>query len=107
MSAMSAAELLFLPKVYDWSQFKTLVDVGGSLGVTLGAIKAKHKGVKCINFDLPEVVAAAPPVEGVEHVGGDVFDPATIPQVSPSSWPRRINPSCCPAWRLFAIDHPP
>jgi hypothetical protein len=21
-------------------------------------------------------------------------------------WPRRINSSCCPAWRLFAIDHP-
>jgi hypothetical protein len=21
-------------------------------------------------------------------------------------WPRRINSSCCPAWRLFDIDHP-
>eukprot|EP00240_Pyramimonas_obovata_P003796 CAMPEP_0118922862 /NCGR_PEP_ID=MMETSP1169-20130426/1629_1 /TAXON_ID=36882 /ORGANISM="Pyramimonas obovata, Strain CCMP722" /LENGTH=376 /DNA_ID=CAMNT_0006863789 /DNA_START=193 /DNA_END=1323 /DNA_ORIENTATION=+ len=79
MSTFSAAELLFLPKSYDWGQFGKLVDVGGSLGVTVAAIKKEFPQVTCLNFDLPEVVAAAPPLEGVEYVGGDMFDPATIP----------------------------
>ncbi|KAI4997754.1 hypothetical protein ZWY2020_053096 [Hordeum vulgare] len=29
-----------------------------------------HEGV---NFDLPDVFAAAPPIAGVKHVGGDMF----------------------------------
>ncbi|KAJ0086633.1 hypothetical protein Patl1_07133 [Pistacia atlantica] len=33
----------------------------------------KMKASKCINFDLPHVVAHAPPKSGVEHVGGDMF----------------------------------
>ena len=35
--------------------------------------------MECVNFDLPEVVATAAPLEGVEHVGGDMFKPETFP----------------------------
>ncbi|KAL0349279.1 UNVERIFIED_CONTAM: Acetylserotonin O-methyltransferase [Sesamum angustifolium] len=30
--------------------------------------------IKAINFDRPEVVSEAPPIDGIEHVGGDMFE---------------------------------
>lgn len=54
-----------------------LVDVGGGTGGTIGMITAKHSHIRGINFDLPHVIAQAPPLPGVDHVGGDVF--ASIP----------------------------
>ncbi|CAM6019931.1 unnamed protein product [Sphagnum balticum] len=51
-----------------------LVDVGGGLGSSLALITAKYPHIRGINFDLPHVVAAAPPYPGVEHVGGDMFE---------------------------------
>lgn len=51
-----------------------LVDVGGSAGDCLKMIMSKYGGIKeGINFDLPEVVAQAPQIPGVTHVGGDMF----------------------------------
>jgi hypothetical protein len=40
-------------------------------------------------------------------VDADVAIQAMMWQVSQPLSPRRSNSSCCPAWRLFAIDHPP
>nr|CAB3496672.1 unnamed protein product [Digitaria exilis] len=51
-----------------------LVDVGGGTGATLQMITARHKHLRGINYDLPHVIAKAPTVEGVEHVGGIMFD---------------------------------
>ncbi|KAJ7538870.1 hypothetical protein O6H91_11G066700 [Diphasiastrum complanatum] len=51
----------------------TLVDVGGGVGLTISKIVAAHPDIKCINFDLPHVVAVAPSIPGVEHVEGDMF----------------------------------
>ncbi|KAF7081904.1 hypothetical protein CFC21_085809 [Triticum aestivum] len=51
----------------------TLVDVGGGIGATVGAITAHYPTVKGINFDLPHVISEAPPFSGVTHVGGDMF----------------------------------
>ncbi|KAJ0086301.1 hypothetical protein Patl1_08347 [Pistacia atlantica] len=50
-----------------------IVDVGGGIGANLGTITSKYPHIKGINFDLPRVVAHAPPISGVEHVGGDMF----------------------------------
>ncbi|GAB2300649.1 Nicotinate N-methyltransferase 1 [Dionaea muscipula] len=51
-----------------------LVDVGGSAGDCLKMILQKFENIKeGINFDLPEVVAKAPHIPGVTHVGGDMF----------------------------------
>ncbi|CAL0302200.1 unnamed protein product [Lupinus luteus] len=51
-----------------------LVDVGGGLGINLKLITSKYPNVKGINFDLPHVIEHAPPYDGVEHVGGDMFE---------------------------------
>ncbi|KAE8682966.1 Caffeic acid 3-O-methyltransferase [Hibiscus syriacus] len=41
-----------------------LVDVGGSLGVTLGLITSKYPSINGINFDLPHVIQHAPAYPG-------------------------------------------
>ncbi|GAY67245.1 hypothetical protein CUMW_255060 [Citrus unshiu] len=60
--AMSGVSVPFMTSVLDgydgFKGVKRLVDVGGSAG---------------INFDLPEVVAEAPSIPGVTHIGGDMF----------------------------------
>ncbi|CAN8294682.1 unnamed protein product [Cochlearia groenlandica] len=55
-----------------------LVDVGGNLGANLALIIAKYPQLKGVNFDLPHVVQEAPQIQGVEHVGGNMFN--AIPQ---------------------------
>ncbi|KAJ9680996.1 hypothetical protein PVL29_020084 [Vitis rotundifolia] len=57
-----------------FEQLKEVVDVGGGLGVTLGAITSKYPSIKGINFDLPHVIEHAPHYPGVEHIGGDMFE---------------------------------
>ncbi|KAK9075133.1 hypothetical protein SSX86_003453 [Deinandra increscens subsp. villosa] len=52
---------------------KSLVDVGGGLGITLNMIVSKHPTIKGINFDLPHVIKHAPLYQGIEHIGGDMF----------------------------------
>ncbi|KAJ0236645.1 O-methyltransferase domain-containing protein [Hirschfeldia incana] len=52
----------------------TLVDVGGSIGTNLSQVLSKFPHLKGVNFDLPHIVAEAPQIHGVEHIGGDMFD---------------------------------
>ena len=66
---------------YDFSQFGTVVDVGGSTGTLLAAILRAHPGVRGVLFDLPHVVAGATPVlagaavaDRCEVVGGSFFE---------------------------------
>ncbi|KAI4389156.1 hypothetical protein MLD38_001412 [Melastoma candidum] len=53
---------------------ESLVDVGGGRGTTLSMIMSKYPHIKGINFDLPQVICSAPPLEGIEHVGGNMFE---------------------------------
>ncbi|KAF8042713.1 hypothetical protein BT93_A1138 [Corymbia citriodora subsp. variegata] len=76
--AMSGVSVPFMKAIlggYDgFAGAGRLVDVGGSAGDCLRMIMRKHPHVReGINFDLPEVVAKAPPIPGVTHVGGDMF----------------------------------
>ncbi|XP_024542086.1 bergaptol O-methyltransferase [Selaginella moellendorffii] len=50
-----------------------IVDVGGGHGACVHKIVQDYPHLKGINFDLPDVVAAAPQYPGIEHVGGDMF----------------------------------
>ena len=43
-----------------FKQLRQLVDVGGSLGVTLNLITSKYPHIKGINFDLHHVIQHAP-----------------------------------------------
>ena len=65
---------------YDFSQFQTVVDVGGSYGTLLAAILQSNPTMRGILFDQPHVAAAAQgqlEVAGVAErcttVGGDFF----------------------------------
>jgi len=93
MSFFSFGELPIVTGMYDWSAYegKTVVDVGGNYGPVMGALKAKYPSIKAVSFDLPEVIAAAGEApEGVELVGGDFFDPATIPKTDGAIFMKHI-----------------
>ncbi|WMV34461.1 hypothetical protein MTR67_027846 [Solanum verrucosum] len=63
-----------LDKYKGFENIKTLVDVGGGLGSNLKMITTKYPTIKGTNFDVPHVVQHAPTYNGVEHVGGDMFE---------------------------------
>lgn len=76
--SMSGVSVPFMKAILDgydgFEGVRRLVDVGGSAGDCLRMILDKHPHVtEGINFDLPEVVAKAPTLARVTHVGGDMF----------------------------------
>lgn len=61
-------------EAYDFGGIGSLVDVGGASGNMLGHVLSRHPGVKGVLYDLPHVVADAPPL--LESFG--VADRVTI-----------------------------
>lgn len=61
------------PEVFRAEGIRSLVDVGGGDGTTLGNLVKACPWIRGINFDLSHVVSVAPRRCGVEHVGGDMF----------------------------------
>ncbi|PIM98238.1 Hydroxyindole-O-methyltransferase [Handroanthus impetiginosus] len=59
---------------------ESLVDVGGNDGTAIGMFVKAFPWIQGINFDLPRVVRGAPAIEGVMHVGGDMFE--SIPKAN-------------------------
>src|SRR5688572_4839141 len=71
-------------KAYDFSGFRTVVDVGGATGNMLAAILSRHAGPRGVLFDLPHVVKDAPALlqatgvaDRVAIEGGSFFE--TVP----------------------------
>ncbi|XVF67990.1 hypothetical protein PTKIN_Ptkin10aG0166400 [Pterospermum kingtungense] len=52
----------------------SLIDVGGGNGTALTLLVKAFPWIRGINFDLPHVVAVAPKYNGIENVGGDMFE---------------------------------
>ncbi|KAK6161556.1 hypothetical protein DH2020_004937 [Rehmannia glutinosa] len=52
----------------------SVVDVGGHEGTAIGMLVKAFPWIRGINFDLPEVVSGAPLLQGVDHVGGNMFE---------------------------------
>ncbi|KAK6121513.1 hypothetical protein DH2020_044743 [Rehmannia glutinosa] len=52
----------------------SLVDVGGGDGTALRTLVKACPWIRGINFDLPHVVNVALHSDGIEHVGGDMFE---------------------------------
>lgn len=79
LRAMTATSEPFMEALLDgyaggFDGVGTLVDVGGSSGACLEMIMRRVRTIReGVNFDLPNVVAAAPPIAGVRHAGGDMF----------------------------------
>lgn len=68
-------------EAYDFSGIGSLVDVGGASGNMLGHVLSRHPGVKGVLYDLPHVVADAPPLleahgvaDRVEILSGSFFE---------------------------------
>jgi precorrin-6B methylase 2 len=85
MTGLSRAVTRSVIAAYDFSAFEQVVDVGGGQGALLAAILAASPSAHGVLFDLPHVVAAAPPVLAAAGVtdrcrimGGNVFE--TLPE---------------------------
>jgi hypothetical protein len=70
-----------LAAAYDFSQFRTIVDVGGGGGALIAAVLGRYPGVRAVLFDLPDVVGDARGfieqagfAARCELVGGSFFD---------------------------------
>jgi hypothetical protein len=59
MASISGVENPAVANAYDFSRFKTIVDVGGSHGHLLAEILRKHRKVRGIVFDQPSVIERA------------------------------------------------
>lgn len=80
MTAKSHADIHEILAAYDFSNFKTIADIGGGHGHAIKAILGAYPQAKGILFELPHVVAEVPhDTERLELVAGDFFrDP--LPQ---------------------------
>jgi len=84
MAELSRGAADGIADAFDFSSFKCIVDVGGGLGETLATILSRNQQCTGILYDLPHVIANAPPVlaaHGVADrcgvIGGDMF--ASVP----------------------------
>src|SRR5678816_2040887 len=80
MSAVTAHTNEAITSLYDFSQFGTIVDVGGGHGGLITSILEKNPQVKGVLFDAAEVIEGARPkieaaglADRVETVAGDFF----------------------------------
>ncbi|KAK3432231.1 caffeic acid 3-O-methyltransferase [Eucalyptus grandis] len=75
--SMRTGSAIYMPKIAQhyrgFSKAKTVVNVGGGIGETLKTILSKNPHIRAINYDLPHVIATAPPIPGITHVGGDIL----------------------------------
>ncbi|XVE48794.1 hypothetical protein DITRI_Ditri01bG0031300 [Diplodiscus trichospermus] len=60
------------PEVFDG--IGSLVDVGGGNGTALSILVKAFPWIRGINFDVPHVAAGAPKFDGIENVGGNMFE---------------------------------
>jgi len=72
MAGNNSQEPAAVASAYDFSTFKTIVDVGGATGNMLAAILANHAGPRGILFDQPHVVRDAPSLLRSKGVDGRV-----------------------------------
>lgn len=79
-NAMSSASSVTGPIVadtYDFSGFKTIVDIGGGHGSLLAAIITKYPHLRGVVFDLPEVIQSVNPdklTNKLDFQAGDFFE---------------------------------
>ena len=73
MTSMADAVSAAVVAAYDFSRYRTVVDVGGGHGRLLNGILDRYPTVKGLLFDQPDVVAGAE-AERFEVVGGNFFE---------------------------------
>ncbi|MBX3300874.1 MAG: methyltransferase [Nitrospira sp.] len=80
MTGLSRINFEALAEKFDFSQFRTLCDVGGATGLLSIEVAKRHHHMKCVSFDLPVVepiakqhIAAAGLESRVSTASGDFF----------------------------------
>ena len=81
MAGVFGMEPPLVAEAYDFSQFDSIVDVGGGNGNLLSHILSRHQGPSGLVFDQPHVVAEAPALlnergisDRIATQGGDFFE---------------------------------
>lgn len=59
-------------RAYDFASARSVVDIGGGTGALLAAVRARFPHVEATVYELPHVVRATPPREGIVFVEGDI-----------------------------------
>jgi hypothetical protein len=87
MSGISAGNFKAFAEKFDFSNYKTLCDVGGATGQLSCMVAAAHGHMQCTSFDLPKVepiatrrIAAAGVSDQVKAVPGDFFTDDALPK---------------------------
>jgi predicted O-methyltransferase YrrM len=80
MTGLSRINFEAFAAKFDFSQYKTLCDVGGATGLLCIEVARKHPHLQCVSFDLPPVesiarkhIAAAGLSDRISTAGGDFF----------------------------------
>lgn len=73
MTSFSVPTANAVVAAYDFSEAKTIADIGGGHGLLLSTVLKNAPQAKGILFDQPQVVAGAPVSENIETVSGDFF----------------------------------
>ncbi|KAG9441600.1 hypothetical protein H6P81_017454 [Aristolochia fimbriata] len=72
-SAKNTVSAILQGSVEVFQGLSTVVDVGGGKGTAMRMLVEKCPWIRAINFDSPHVVEAAPQIQGVQHIKGDMF----------------------------------
>ena len=78
MTGSSHAVAQAIHEVFDFSPYKTVVDVAGGQGAFLTSILERNSQSRGILVDLPPVIAQAPAHPRIDRVAGDIF--AAVPE---------------------------
>lgn len=83
MSSLSRGNFQAFATKFDFSNYKTLCDVGGAAGIMSQVITTNHLQIQCISFDLPQVepiakrsIAQAGLSDRIRVISGDFFNDA-------------------------------
>ncbi|MBD1845949.1 methyltransferase [Cyanobacteria bacterium FACHB-63] len=74
MSSMGTAIAQAVVAGYDFSQFNTIVDIGGAQGSLISTILQANPHLKGILFDLPEIIANVSVDKAIQPVAGNFFE---------------------------------
>ncbi|MBW4445202.1 MAG: methyltransferase [Plectolyngbya sp. WJT66-NPBG17] len=74
MTSMGTAIAEAVAASYDFSEFRTIVDVGGAQGSLISTILRSHPHLKGILFDLSEIIATVSVDENIQPIAGNFFE---------------------------------
>jgi O-methyltransferase domain/Dimerisation domain len=74
MTSMGTSIAQAVAQTYDFSEFNTIVDIGGAQGSLISAIVRSHPHLNGILFDLPEIIATANVDANIQPIAGNFFE---------------------------------